>query len=287
MSGRYGASRHAPKRYPGRERARAPRLLRFVGVLLGASLFTGGVFALVSAGDAPGSRDVMSDDHAAPDADAAALIRDPDHISRSGGRDPGRRVHSLPRVVPERRDDVEEPRTPAPSSSPTADDDRPAATVRPERPTADPTSDPNVKPEVDPALPADSGEGRRIVYDITRQQVWLVEDGDEVVRTYPVSGSRDDELVPEGTYEVFSTSEDAISWDYESTMRYMVRFHRGENSNIGFHDIPVYDDSGKAAQTLAELGTPLSDGCVRQAPEDAEALWDFAPVGTEVVVVRT
>jgi lipoprotein-anchoring transpeptidase ErfK/SrfK len=135
-------------------------------------------------------------------------------------------------------------------------------------------------------VPADSGEGKRIVFDITEQQVWLVEEDGDVARTYMVSGSRYDQL-PEGSYEVFSKSEEAISWTYEETMRYMVRFHRGENSNIGFHDIPVYQDSGEEVQALSELGTPLSDGCIRQDHEDAKALWEFAPVGTTVVVVRT
>ncbi|MGH3500547.1 MAG: L,D-transpeptidase, partial [Nocardioidaceae bacterium] len=34
------------------------------------------------------------------------------------------------------------------------------------------------------------------------------------------------------------------------------------------------------------LGTPQSDGCIRQWIKDAKALWGFAPVGTTVVVRR-
>ncbi|WP_129665166.1 L,D-transpeptidase family protein [Phytoactinopolyspora endophytica] len=263
---------------------------------LGASLVTGGVLAVVSAGNAPESRGVMSDEGASSEReDAAALVRDPDHVSRSDSREPGRRVHALPKLLPDPVAEGEPGATEeAESSAPESDE--PEATDEPgeqEKADEEPEGgsedepDPNEKPEATASLPDNSGEGRRVVFDITEQQVWLVEAGDEVVRSYPVSGSKDDELVPEGTYEVFSKSIDAISWDYESTMQYMVRFHRGENSNIGFHDIPVYDGSGDAAQTLSELGTPLSDGCVRQDPEDAEALWDFAPVGTTVVVVRT
>ena len=36
-------------------------------------------------------------------------------------------------------------------------------------------------------------------------------------------------------------------------------------------------------QTEAQLGTPLSRGCVRQRRADAIALWEFAPLGTVVV----
>ena len=37
-------------------------------------------------------------------------------------------------------------------------------------------------------------------------------------------------------------------------------------------------------QTVDELGTPLSHGCIRQQRADAIALWEFAPLGTKVVV---
>ena len=132
------------------------------------------------------------------------------------------------------------------------------------------------------ALPAGSGHGRRVVFSESRQRVWLVDRGDEVLRTYPVSGSRADNLDP-GTYEVWSRSEDALGID-GSTMRWFVRFAHGEKAAIGFHDIPLLD--GEREQTVAQLGTPQSHGCVRQRTPDAKALWDFAPLGTTVVVVN-
>lgn len=134
-------------------------------------------------------------------------------------------------------------------------------------------------------LPAGSGSGRRVVFSETLQRVWLVDDGDEgdrVVRTYLVSGSIYDNLEP-GTYEVFSRSRNAWGIDDSGTMEYFVRFTYGdEGAAIGFHTIPV--DDGRRVQTLRELGTPLSHGCIRQARGDAIALWDFAPLGTTVVV---
>jgi lipoprotein-anchoring transpeptidase ErfK/SrfK len=132
-------------------------------------------------------------------------------------------------------------------------------------------------------VPAESGEGRRIVFSVSAQRVWLVRADERVARTYPVSGSKHDNLDP-GTYEVFSRSRHATSYDFGSTMEYFVRFTRGENAPIGFHTIPV-DDDGELLQTRSELGKPLSSGCVRQWRKDAIALWEFAPVGTTVVVV--
>jgi L,D-transpeptidase-like protein len=134
-----------------------------------------------------------------------------------------------------------------------------------------------------PSLPANSGTGRRIVFAMADQRVWLVGDeDDDVERTYLVSGSLTDNLHP-GTYSVYSKSEEAVGIDDSGTMKYMVRFAHGPNAAIGFHDIPVLD--GAKVQTVDQLGTPQSHGCIRQLRADAKALWDFAPVGTTVVVV--
>ena len=134
----------------------------------------------------------------------------------------------------------------------------------------------------DPAAPAGSGDGKRIVFDQSDQRVWLVDADDQVVRTYLVSGSLHDNLRP-GTYAVYSRSKHAWGVDDSGTMRWFVRFTQGTHGGaIGFHDIPV--DHGAPVQTVAQLGTPQSHGCVRQERHDAIALWKFAPIGTPVVV---
>ena len=143
----------------------------------------------------------------------------------------------------------------------------------------------DTKPAATKDLPANSGSGKRVVYGVSAQQVWLVRADDTVARTYLVSGSRYDQLDP-GTYQVFSRSRHATSWHGTESMEFMVRFHRGARANIGFHDIPVNAVTGDEVQTLAELGTPLSDGCIRQDVVDAKAMWNFAPEGTLVVVLR-
>ena len=135
------------------------------------------------------------------------------------------------------------------------------------------------------ALPADSGSGRRIVYSKSAQRVWVVEADETVSKTHLVSGRRTWNQPLPGTYSVFSRSSytcnirnPSICW------RYMVRFTRGpDGDNIGFHEIPKRN--GVPVQTVAQLGTPLSGGCVRQATPDAIVIWDWAPVGTKVVVL--
>ena len=119
------------------------------------------------------------------------------------------------------------------------------------------------------------------MYSEGQQRVWLVAANGEVRRTYLVSGSVYDNL-DLGTYSVYSRSEQAWGIDDSGSMKYFVRFAQGDNAAIGFHDIPV--DEGRRVQTVEQLGTPLSHGCIRQRRADAKALWAFAPIGTTVVV---
>ncbi|HET7736806.1 MAG TPA: L,D-transpeptidase [Nocardioidaceae bacterium] len=136
---------------------------------------------------------------------------------------------------------------------------------------------------IDPtSLASHTGSGRRVVFDQSAQRVWLVGASGTVLRTYLVSGSLTDNLRP-GRYAVFSRSRWAVGVDDSGVMQYFVRFAHGAKAAIGFHTIPT--KNGKRLQTRAQLGTPQSHGCIRQAMPDALAMWDFARVGTRVVVV--
>ena len=133
----------------------------------------------------------------------------------------------------------------------------------------------------DTTVPAVSGTGKRVVFDMSDQRVWLVDADGKAERTYLVSGSLTDNLHP-GTYAVYSMSRWATGIDDSGVMQYFVRFTHGANAAIGFHSIPT--KNGKPLETRADLGTPESHGCIRQWLPDAKALWNFAPVGTKVVV---
>jgi len=137
--------------------------------------------------------------------------------------------------------------------------------------------------QVEPTAPSPDGTGRRVIYSKFWQTVWVVEESGEVVRQYRVSGRYDQ---PDfGTYYVWSKSMYTCNTVHpDICMRYMVRFAHGPNGgNIGFHEIPVWN--GRPLQTNEMLGRALSDGCVRQSTADAMFMWEWAQVGTKVVVV--
>lgn len=131
--------------------------------------------------------------------------------------------------------------------------------------------------------PANSGSGRRVVYSVQQQRVWWVEADERVVRTYLVSGRAN--TPRPGHYRIYSRSRHTTSLNGKARMEFMLRFAHGRTAAIGFHSIPV-DSRGRPLQSDAELGQYRSAGCIRQNYHDAAALWNWAPVGTPVVVVK-
>jgi hypothetical protein len=245
----------------GRHRAQVrPRYGRLA--TLGSSVAVVVIAVLGGMGALPSSADEQ------PDTDPAAAS-----VDGSAEKDTGKTA----------ADNSEEPRV-AKTDPGTESAGTGAESEAPDRPDDEGLEpvEPADAPAIDTALPGDSGTGKRVVFSESRQRVWLVGEDETVLRTYLVSGSIYDNLEP-GSFEVYSRSEDAVGIDDSGTMKYFVRFTQGdEGAAIGFHDIPI--DEGLPVQTLKQLGTPLSHGCIRQKTEDAVALWEFAPIGTTVVV---
>ncbi len=125
---------------------------------------------------------------------------------------------------------------------------------------------------------------RHLVFDRRGDAMltWLVESDGSITDVYPVSGKHGEP--PAGRYEVYSKSPLAYSVQCCITMDHMVRFAWGRlGYRIGFHSIPV---SGTTPlQSEDQLGQALSAGCVRQRADKAEYLYEWAPIGTPVVVL--
>jgi len=142
---------------------------------------------------------------------------------------------------------------------------RRTATARPEKP---------IRPY------PNEGSGRRILYSMDTQRVWLINDTGELHKTHQVSGRRG---IPSlGRYRIYSMSRYAWAPYDGITMEFMVRFARGEWP-YGFHSIPIHPDDAPL-QTPQQLGTHRSGGCVRQLWDDAEAVFEWSTLGTRVIV---
>ena len=149
------------------------------------------------------------------------------------------------------------------------------------------TTTTTLPPGPDYSLPANSGTGRRAVYSKSLQKVWAVDSNNRLIKEHRVSGKLKWCDPRPGEYRVFSRSRYTFALQNPSIIwGYMVRFTKGCNGgNIGFHEIPTNKNTGYKVQSVSQLGTPLSGGCVRQSVSDAVWMWNWAYVGTKVVVL--
>ncbi|MGP4113194.1 hypothetical protein ACTWP5_20050 [Streptomyces sp. 4N509B] len=132
----------------------------------------------------------------------------------------------------------------------------------------------------EPPLPADSGTGKRVVYSVGQSRIWLVDiaadgTGEIVEHTHEAFPSSVDP--PPGEYQVTSATEQTIGSDGVPIENVLV-FHAAA-------DATVFGFSSATDGSTPDPDAQLRTGAVRQSREDGELMWDFAPVGTPVVVV--
>jgi hypothetical protein len=124
-------------------------------------------------------------------------------------------------------------------------------------------------------LPAFSGAGERVVYDLDRDRVWLMGERQEVKRTFRVAPSSIDPKP--GTYKVESRAPHVTGSD-GVPVENVVRFATSQGTTIGFS--AALDGSMPDADPVQQTGG------IRERRADGEAMWLFATIGTKVVVVR-
>ncbi|MEV6163659.1 hypothetical protein AB0L71_17315 [Streptomyces sp. NPDC052052] len=155
---------------------------------------------------------------------------------------------------------------------PGASDSSPAASSSPATGHGKPKDKKKNSP---PALPAASGNGKRVVYALKARQVWLVDADGKVTRTFGVMPSA---LSPEaGTYQVGTRSEPATRGSDGVMIEHVVRFAMAEGAAVGF--------SAAVDGSMKSPDPSLRTGGVRMSRADGDAMWEFATVRTTVVVV--
>ncbi|KUH37586.1 hypothetical protein ATE80_17430 [Streptomyces kanasensis] len=152
---------------------------------------------------------------------------------------------------------------------------KPASTASPSPATAPAAPGSAGKPAPDAlALPPRSGSGERVVYALGDRRVWLVDDGDKVLRTFPVMPSA---VSPTpGTYTVTSRTGKVRGSDGVQ-VEHVVRFAVVDGVTVGF--------SAAVDGSMSSPDPSRRTGGVRMARADGDALWTVATVKSTVVVV--
>lgn len=119
---------------------------------------------------------------------------------------------------------------------------------------------------------------KSIVIDLKRQRLQRVLGG-VTLAEYTISTGKRSTPTPKGTFAVRNKVPRAWSKAYGLYMPWWMAFTA---QGHGMHELPEWPNRYKEGAN--HLGTPVSHGCVRLGIGPAKELYDWAPVGTPVIV---
>lgn len=121
-------------------------------------------------------------------------------------------------------------------------------------------------------------EGKYIDINLAKQQLSIFENS-ERLGTYKVSTGKRGMATPTGTFKVMGKRGRAWSRKYNLYMPYFMQF---TGQGHGIHELPEWKNGYK--EGAAHLGIPVSHGCVRLGVGPAAKVYNWADVGTQIVI---
>jgi len=124
---------------------------------------------------------------------------------------------------------------------------------------------------------------KSFVVDLSEQKLWLKLD-DETIAELPTSTGAPSTPTPVGTYEIELKQDVRVG--HAAPHYVMPKFMWFRAGGYGFHALPSLGTDGGVFWTEARnhIGTPVSHGCIRLLPEDADFAFEFADIGTPVYI---
>lgn len=121
--------------------------------------------------------------------------------------------------------------------------------------------------------------GRYIMVDLSAQRMHLVE-GTTYHKTFIVSTGKWDMPTPTGEMQIHNHIKTAWSKRYGLYMDHWMAIT--SNGEYGIHQLPRWP--GGKVEGTNHLGRPVSHGCIRLGPGDAEYVYNWAANGTKVII---
>lgn len=148
-----------------------------------------------------------------------------------------------------------------------------AALLRPPTPTPPPTPT---------ATPTPSPEDQLILVDISEQRMYVYENG-RLLWNWVVSTGEPGRDTATGHFRVLNKIEVAYASTWNLDMPYWLGIYRSGPLENGIHALPINRATGvKLWEGL--LGRRVSYGCVILSDENARTLFEWAQIGTPVVI---
>jgi lipoprotein-anchoring transpeptidase ErfK/SrfK len=134
---------------------------------------------------------------------------------------------------------------------------------------------------VDHPTPTPDTSQRRIEVDISEQHMYAY-DGEELVYSFIVSSGQGGGTLT-GDFKILDKIENAWSLPWGFWMPdWMGIYYVNSGLENGIHSLPVMTDGREIWGD--QIGNPISYGCVVLKPEDALLLYNWASVGTPVII---
>jgi lipoprotein-anchoring transpeptidase ErfK/SrfK len=127
--------------------------------------------------------------------------------------------------------------------------------------------------------PARIKDGRYIDINLSAQVMSIFEGG-KLLDSFMVSSGKRGMDTPKGTTQIYNKFPRAYSREYGLFMPYWMAI--APSGKYGLHELPEWPGGYK--EGAAHLGIPVSHGCVRMGVGTAERVYNFAEVGTPVII---
>ncbi|HUD20841.1 MAG TPA: L,D-transpeptidase family protein [Candidatus Saccharimonadales bacterium] len=138
-----------------------------------------------------------------------------------------------------------------------------------------------------PGFQAGLYPGRYINVNLAQQQIYLIE-GNNVVAQYGVSTGKWSSPTPVGVFYIGNKVPLAYSRPFHLWMpnwNGLVATPGGDDYNgVGIHGLPCFNKSCTSREGVGHIGTPVSNGCIRVDDSGVAFIYDWAPIGTPVVI---
>lgn len=131
-----------------------------------------------------------------------------------------------------------------------------------------------------PPQPRWTGGPKRILVDISEQQLYAYEGDDLVYRFVASTGMNNATAI--GTFSVLSKIPNAYGSTWNIWMPYWLGIYWSGGLENGIHALPILP--GGSRLWSGYLGTPISYGCVVLGEYEARLLYEWAEIGTPVVI---
>lgn len=126
-----------------------------------------------------------------------------------------------------------------------------------------------------------SASQKAIVVDVSDQRAYVYEGG-QLLWTFVVSTGIPGADTFRGNFQIQNKIPNAYASTWDLQMPYWLGFYWAGPLQNGFHALPILSNGVRLWEGL--LGRPASYGCVILSDQDAQALYNWAEIGTPVTV---